>query len=224
MVPSLGLIVRLVMGCNNGAERFRGVQHGFYVGHDACETYVVLWSRLGRPGEVDVCSTTEPDARALVCAKVEWSCDDPWRLDCDGLEEGQDVIAIICDCGQRLGGGLFLLTCLRRLLLLCLYAAFAVLVVVVVFPAVGSPSFAHSMRERAKIFRSSPTSDFVWRIVDSVRNDGRRTALRGVKSRCFFKCTSSPAAARRRTSAIGRWILLPSVAKVMTILRETTED
>ena len=46
----------------------------------------------------------------LVCAKGEWSCDDLWIFDGNGLEEGQDVFTIVYDGGQRLGGGLLLLT------------------------------------------------------------------------------------------------------------------
>ena len=61
------------------------------------------------------------------------------RLDCDGLEEGQDVVGIVCNGGQRLGCGQLRLTCLRRILVLCLNAAFAVFVIVVVFPAGVSP-------------------------------------------------------------------------------------
>ena len=57
-------------------EHFRGVQPGFHVGQDARETHVLLWIRLGWRGEVDVCQTLEPDARALVRAKGEWSRDD----------------------------------------------------------------------------------------------------------------------------------------------------
>ena len=63
-VPPLGIILRLALGGDDGAKRFHGVQPGRHVGQDARETHVVLWSRLGRCGEVDVCPTTEPDARA----------------------------------------------------------------------------------------------------------------------------------------------------------------
>ena len=56
-----------------------------------------------------------------------------------------------------------------------------------------------------------------------MRNDGRKTALHRVQSRCFFKRVRSPGAVRRRTSAIWRRILTPSAAKVMSILRGKTE-
>ena len=134
-VPPLGLLFRLALGGDGGAERFHGVQLGRHVGQDSRETHVVLWSRLGRLGEVDVCPMTELDARAIVRAKGEWIRDDSWRLDCDGLEEGQDVAGIVCDGGQRLGDILICLTWLLRLLVLCLYADFSVFIVVVVFPA-----------------------------------------------------------------------------------------
>ena len=49
-----------------------------------------------------------------------------------------------------------------------------------------SASETHSVMERAKIFRSSPSSDFSWRIAASVKNGGRRTALQEVQSRCFL--------------------------------------
>ena len=86
-----------------------------------------------------------------------------------------------------------------------------------------SPSFAHSVIEQAEIFRRSPASDSPQRVAASIRNDGRRTALCGVQSRCFFERARSPAAAQRRTSGIGRQILSPSAAKAMSILTEITE-
>ena len=43
--------------------------------------------------------------RVLVRAKGDWGTDDSRRFYGNGLEEGQDVVAIICDGGQRLGGG-----------------------------------------------------------------------------------------------------------------------
>ena len=109
-VPPLGLFSRLVLGGDDGAERFQGVQPDCHVGEDARETHVVLWIWLGRRGEVDVCTTLEPDARALVCAKGEWIRNDSWKFDCNGLEEGLDVVVIICNGGQRLDGGLLCLT------------------------------------------------------------------------------------------------------------------
>ena len=81
MVPSFGLIFRLALGGDDWVEHFCGVKPGRYVGQDARETHVVFWIRLGRRGEVYVCSTTEPDTCALVRAKGEWSRDDLWRLD-----------------------------------------------------------------------------------------------------------------------------------------------
>ena len=136
-VPPLGLILRLALGSDDGVERFYGVKPGRYLDQDACETHVVLWIRLGRRGEVDVCPMTEPDTRTLVCAKGDWSRNDLWRLDCNILEEGQDVVEIVCDGGQRLGSGQICLTFIFRLFLLCLHAAFAVFVLFVVFPTVG---------------------------------------------------------------------------------------
>ena len=108
------------------------MQPGRHVGQDARETHVVLCIRLERHGKVDVCPITEPDARALVGAKGEWSRDDLWRLDCGGLEEGQELVAIVCDGVQRLGGGLLRLTCFGRLLIFCLDGDNAVFVVVIV--------------------------------------------------------------------------------------------
>ena len=87
---------------------------------------------------------------------------------------------------------------------------------------VFSFSFANSVMERAKIFRSLPASYSMWRIASSVRNGGRRTALRGVQSHCFFEHARLLAAAQKRTSVIGRRILLPYTAKAMSILREIT--
>ena len=85
-VPPLGLFLRLALSGDDGAERFRGVQLGHHVGQDACETHVVLWSRLGRHGEVSVYPMLEPYARALVHAKREWSRDESWIFDGNGLE------------------------------------------------------------------------------------------------------------------------------------------
>ena len=53
------------------------------------------------------------------------------------MEEGQDVVAIICDGGQHLGGGLLRLTWFRPLLALCLDGDNDVFVVLVIcFPGV----------------------------------------------------------------------------------------
>ena len=62
-VLPLGLLFRLALGGEDGEERFRGVQPVHDVGQDARETHVVLWSQLGRRGEIHVCPTTEPNAR-----------------------------------------------------------------------------------------------------------------------------------------------------------------
>ena len=104
-VPPICLFFRLALGGDDGAERFCGMQPVFHVGQDACDTQVVLWVRLGRLGKVDVCPALEPNARAIVRAKGEWGRDDLRRFEGNGLEEGQDVVAIVCDGGQRLGGG-----------------------------------------------------------------------------------------------------------------------
>ena len=86
--------------------------------------------------------------RALVRAKGEWSRNYSWRLDCGGLKEDQDVVAIVCDVGQCLVGGLLFLTWFRRLLFLCLYGDDAVFVVVVVCPASVFP-FLRPLRDGA---------------------------------------------------------------------------
>ena len=78
MVSSLGLLFRLALDSDNGAEHFRGVQPGRHVGQYARETHVVLWGWIGPHGEVDVCPTTETDAHALVRAKREWRRSDSW--------------------------------------------------------------------------------------------------------------------------------------------------
>ena len=81
------------------------MQPGCHVGHDACETQVVLWGQLGRRGKVDVCPALEPDAGALVRAKGEWGRHNSRRFDGDCLEEGEDVVAIFCNGCQHLGRG-----------------------------------------------------------------------------------------------------------------------
>ena len=104
MVSPLGFLFRLALGGDDRADRFRGVQPGCHVGQDACETHVVLWSRLGRRGEVEVCPTTEPDAPALVRAKREWIRDDLWRLDFNDLEEvksPQVIAALLSLCADK---------------------------------------------------------------------------------------------------------------------------
>ena len=86
MVQLCGILFHLALGCDDGAGRFCGVQPGRYISQDARETYVVLWSQIGWPGDVDVCPTTEPYVHALVRTKGEWIRDDLWRIDCNGLE------------------------------------------------------------------------------------------------------------------------------------------
>ena len=104
-VPPLCLFLRFALGGDDGEDRFRGVQPGRHVSQDALETQVVLWGRLGRLGKVDVYPTLEQDALALVRAKGEWGHDDSRGFDGNGLEEGQDIVAIVCDGVQRLNGG-----------------------------------------------------------------------------------------------------------------------
>ena len=147
-VSPLCLFFRLALGGNEGAERFRGVQPVHQVGQDACETHVVLWGRLGQRGEVYVCLTSEPDARTLVRANGEWSRDDSWIFDGNGLEEGQDVIKIVCGGGQRLGGGLLFLKWLHRLCILGLDGDDAIVVVGLVCLACGF-LFLHPLHDGA---------------------------------------------------------------------------
>ena len=72
----------------------------------------------------------------------------------------------------------------------------------------GAVSEAHLVIDHAKIFRSSPASDFPWRMATSVRKGGRRTELRDFHYRCFLEPLRLPAVARRRTSMIGRRFFL----------------
>ena len=218
-VPPLCLFFRLALGGDNGVERFRGVQPGRHVGQDARETQVVLWGQLGRRGKVDVCPALESDARALVHAKGEWGRDDLWRFDGNGLEEGQDVVAIIYDGGKRLVGGrlsgsLLHLTWLR-FSILDLNGDDAIVVVGLVCLACGI-LFLRPLRDGSgRILRISPASDSPCRIAASVRNGRRKTELCGVQSLYFLDCARSPAAARRRTSAISIRILSPSAKKAI---------
>ena len=64
-----------------------------------------MWVQLGQLGKVDICPELGPDTQALVCAKLEWGRDDLRRFYGNGLEEGQDVVGIVCNGGPRLGGG-----------------------------------------------------------------------------------------------------------------------
>ena len=119
--PPLCLFFRLALVCNVEAERLCGMQPGRHIGQDARDTQLVLLGclgRLGRLGHVEVCPALEPYMSTLVRAKGEWGRNNLGGFDSNGLEEGQDVVTIVCDGGQRLGGGrigggLLLLTCLR---------------------------------------------------------------------------------------------------------------
>ena len=91
-----------------------------------------MWSLIGQSREVDVRPTMEPDKCALLRAKGEWSRNDPWRLDCNGLEEGQDIVAIFCDGGQRIRSVMLCLTLFCQLLILYLVGDDAVFVTVFV--------------------------------------------------------------------------------------------
>ena len=94
-VPPLCLFFRLALGGNDRTERFGGMQMGRHIGKDARETQVVLWGRRGKLRKVYVCPFLEPDARVLVRAKGEWGREDSKIFDSNGLEEGQDVVAIV---------------------------------------------------------------------------------------------------------------------------------
>ena len=77
--------------------------------------------------------------------------------------------------------------------------------------------------ECANILRSSSTEVSLSLIDASVKNGGRRTALRGVQYTCFLELTSFLSAAQRSTSAIGKQMLSPSTVKEMLTSIETTE-
>ena len=99
-----------------------------------------MWScgtGLSGLGGVDVCPTLEPDAQALFRAKGESSRNYSWIFDGNGLEEGQDVVAIVCGGGQRLGGGLLRLTWLCRLRVLGLDGDDAIVAIGLVCLACG---------------------------------------------------------------------------------------
>ena len=87
------------VGGDNGTESFGRVQPYCNVCEDVRDAHVILWGRRGRLWQVHVCPSLEPDARFLVCAKREWRCDNSGGFHCDGLKEGQDVIAIDCKGG-----------------------------------------------------------------------------------------------------------------------------
>ena len=87
----------------------------------------------------------------------------------------------------------------------------------------GSASNDHSMMDQDKTFRSLPAYESPWRMVAFVKNDRRRTAFQEVQLRYFFDRVRFPAAARRRTSAIGRRIFLLSVTKAISMLNGITE-
>ena len=94
-VPPLGLLFHLALGGDDRSELLCGVQPGRHIFQDAHETHVVLWRRPGRSGEIAIYPTTEPYAGTLVRVEGEWIRDDSWRLDCDVMDEGQDVVAIV---------------------------------------------------------------------------------------------------------------------------------
>ena len=75
--------------------------------------------------------------RALVRAMREWIRDDSWIFDGNGLGEGQDVVTIVCNGGQRLGSGLIHLNWLFRLHVLGLDGDDAIFVIVFVCLAGG---------------------------------------------------------------------------------------
>ena len=119
-VPPLCFLVHLALGGDDGTERFVYVQPGRDVCKDVCETHVVLWGWRGWLWQIHVCPLLELDACSLARAKGKWRRDNSRGFYCDGLEEVQDVVAINCDGGQRLGGshiggGLLGLTGLLRL-------------------------------------------------------------------------------------------------------------
>ena len=79
--------------------------------------------------------------RALVRTKGEWGRNDSRIFDGNGLEGGEDIFAIVCDGGQRLGGGrlggcLLLLNWLR-LCFLGINGDDAIVVIGLVCPACG---------------------------------------------------------------------------------------
>ena len=104
-VQPLCLLFHLALGGDDGTESFGCMQPGRHIGKDVRETQVVLWGRRGRLQEIHVCPSLEPDAPILVRAKGEWHRKNLRGFDGNGLEEGQDVVAIVYDGGQRLGGG-----------------------------------------------------------------------------------------------------------------------
>ena len=69
---------------------------------------------------------------ALDHAKGQWICNDSWEFDGNDLEEGQGVVTIFCNYGQRLGGGLLRLTWICRFFVLVLNGDNAIVVVVLV--------------------------------------------------------------------------------------------
>ena len=104
-VPPLCLILHLALGGDDETKCFGCMHPGCNFCKDVRETQVALWGRHGRLWQIHVCPLLEPDARLLVRAKGEWRRGNSRVFDCDGLEEGQDVVAIVYDGGQRLGGG-----------------------------------------------------------------------------------------------------------------------
>ena len=85
--------------------------------------------------------------RALVRTKGERSCDDSWIFDRNGLEEGQEIVAFVCDGGQHLGNGLLRLTWLR-FRVISLNGDDAIIVVGLIYLACGF-LFLRQLREGA---------------------------------------------------------------------------
>ena len=87
-----------------------------------------------------------------------------------------------------------------------------------------SSSSALSVIVRAKILSISFAEVSKLRSAAYVNNGWRRTELSGTRSLCFLDLARSPAAAQRSTSAIGRWILSPAMAKSISASIEKVED
>ena len=104
-VPPLSFLFHLSLGGDDGTESFGCVQPSCNVCKDVREAHVVLWGRCGQLWQVHVYPSLEPDVCSLVCTKGEWRRDNSGGFYCDVLKEGQDVVAIDCEGGQRLGCG-----------------------------------------------------------------------------------------------------------------------
>ena len=198
------------------------MQPGCHVGQDACDTHVVLWGRLGRREEVDVCPPAEPDMRALGCAKRESGA---------AVTHG-DLTATAWRKAKTTSPSSAMVANVLAVEYSALHFFVVFLSSASIPPSLSSSSssalafstsFAHYVMEQAKISRRLPASNPPLRITASTTNGRKRTELRGVKSCCFFNRAKSSEAARRKTSVIRRQILLPYAEKAMSILMETTE-